>query len=123
MFSSRLHLLDGDTCPNFSIFMLSGARPGQHETKRSGEYSNVITGAVYSAIDKGKPMPAPHRRANATRSKVRSVVEIVFAVQKHRMALFVRTIGIERAKMKIGMANLAYNFKRLVWHEGKSAPA
>jgi hypothetical protein len=31
--------------------MLSGARPGQHETKRSGEYSNVITGAVYSAID------------------------------------------------------------------------
>ncbi|MBJ7525702.1 MAG: IS5 family transposase [Sphingomonadaceae bacterium] len=25
--------------------------PGQHETKRSGEYSNVITGAVYSAID------------------------------------------------------------------------
>jgi transposase len=51
MSSSRLHLLDGDTCPNFSIFMLSGARPGQHETKRSGEYSNVITGAVYSAID------------------------------------------------------------------------
>jgi IS5 family transposase len=72
---------------------------------------------------KGKPMPAPHRRANAARSKVRSAVEHVFAVQKHRMALFVRTIGIERAKMKIGMANLAYNFKRLVWHEGKSAPA
>ena len=72
---------------------------------------------------KGKPMPAPHRRANAARSKVRSAVEIVFAVQKHRMALFVRTNGIERAKMKIGMANLAYNFKRLVWHEGKSAPA
>ena len=72
---------------------------------------------------KGKSMPAPHRRANAARSKVRSAVEHVFAVQKHRMALFVRTIGIERAKMKIGMANLAYNFKRLVWHEGKSAPA
>jgi transposase, IS5 family len=47
------------------------------------------------------------------------------------MAQFIRTIGIERAKMKIGMpvlisaegANLAYNFKRLVWHKGKSAPA
>ena len=35
--------------------MLSGARPGQHETKRSGEYSNVITGAVYSAIDNHFP--------------------------------------------------------------------
>lgn len=71
---------------------------------------------------KGKAMPAPHKRANAARSKVRSAVEHVFAVQKHRMALFIRTIGIERAKMKIGMANLAYNFKRLVWHEGRSAP-
>ena len=27
------------------------------------------------------------------------------------------------ANMKIGMANLAYNFKRLIWHEGRSAPA
>lgn len=72
---------------------------------------------------KGRPMPAPHRRANAARSKVRSAVEHVFAAQKHRMALFVRTIGIERAKMKIGMANLAYNFKRLVWHERRTAPA
>ena len=72
---------------------------------------------------KGKPVPAPHRRANAARSKVRSAVEHVFAVQKHSMALFDRTIGIERAKMKIGMAVLAYNFKRLVWHEGKCALA
>lgn len=72
---------------------------------------------------KGKPMNRRHQRANSARSKVRSAVEHVFAVQKSRMALFVRTIGIERARMKIGMANLAYNFKRLVWHEGRSAPA
>lgn len=71
---------------------------------------------------RGKPMPTPHRRANAARSKVRSAIEHVFAAQKHRMALFIRTIGIERAKMKIGMANLVYNFKRLVWHEGRTAP-
>lgn len=64
-----------------------------------------------------------HQRANALRSKVRSAVGHVFAVQKSRMALFVRTVGIERAMIKIGMANLACNFKRLVWHEGKSAPA
>lgn len=72
---------------------------------------------------KGRSMDRRHQRANAARSKVRSAVEHVFAAQKSRMALFVRTIGIERAKMKIGMANLAYNFKRLVWHEGRSAPA
>lgn len=72
---------------------------------------------------KGRPMDRRHQRANAARSKVRSAVEHVFATQKSRMALFVRTIGIERARMKIGMANLAYNFKRLVWHEGRTAPA
>ena len=72
---------------------------------------------------KGKPMNRRRQRANAARSKVRSAVEHVFAMQKSRMALTVRTIGIERARMKIGMANLAYNFKRLAWHEGRNAPA
>lgn len=39
-------------------------------------------------------------------------VEHVFAGQKHWMGLVVRTIGIAcRATIKIGMANLAYNFQ------------
>lgn len=52
---------------------------------------------------KGKPMDRRHKRTDAARSKVRSAVEHVFAVQKSRMGLFVRTIRIERAKVKIGM--------------------
>jgi len=44
-------------------------------------------------------------RANGRRSKVRAFVEHVFAHQKARMGLFVRTIGIARARAKIGMAN------------------
>lgn len=39
------------------------------------------------------------------------------------MALFVRTIGIARARIKIGMANLVYNMRRLVWWERRTAPA
>jgi hypothetical protein len=31
------------------------------------------------------------------------------------MGLFIRTIGITRATMKIGMANLVYNMRRLVF--------
>jgi hypothetical protein len=34
-----------------------------------------------------------------------------------------RTIGIARATIKIGMANLVYNFQRLAWLEGRTAPA
>ena len=63
------------------------------------------------------------RRANARRSAVRSAVEHVFARQKGPMALVVRTIGIARARVKIGLANLAYNMRRLVWLHGRRAPA
>lgn len=78
---------------------------------------------IHFRKSKGKPVDRRHQRANAARSKVRSAVEHVFATQKSRMGLCVRTIGIERVRMKIGMVNLAYNFKRLVWHEGRSAHA
>ena len=70
----------------------------------------------------GKPMPELHRRANAARSKVRSAIEHVFAAEKHRFGLFVRTIGIARATLKIGMVNLVYNFSRLAWLEGRTVP-
>ncbi len=66
---------------------------------------------------KGRPM-APHiRRGNAGRSTVRAAIEHVFAHQKGPMALCVRTIGIARARVKIGLANLTYNIRRLVFHE------
>jgi hypothetical protein len=39
------------------------------------------------------------------------------------MALVVRTIGIARAHVKIGLANLAFNMKRYVWLSGRAAPA
>ncbi len=71
----------------------------------------------------GRPMPARTRRANGRKSAVRSAVEHVFARQKGPMALFVRTIGMARARVKIGLANLAYNMRRLVWLSGKAAPA
>jgi hypothetical protein len=47
----------------------------------------------------------------------------VFAAQKHRFGLIVRTIGLARARVKIGLANLAYNFGRLIWHETRREPA
>lgn len=68
-------------------------------------------------------MPERIAKANTQRSKIRAHVEHVFAGQKNRMGLAVRTIGIARATIKIGMANLVYNFQRLAWLEGRTAPA
>jgi IS5 family transposase len=43
---------------------------------------------------------------NAAKSRIRSRIEHVFAEQKDRMDLFIRTIGLPRAATKIGLANL-----------------
>jgi IS5 family transposase len=72
---------------------------------------------------RGRKMPAHIARGNATRARVRSRVEHVFAAQKCRLRLVVRTVGMVRARVKIGLANLAYNFTRLAWLNGRTAPA
>ena len=73
-----------------------------------------FTSRVHRKKPKGRAMPGAIRRANNAKSKIRARVEHVFAAQKDRMDLFIRTIGIARATTKIGMANLVYNIKRLL---------
>jgi transposase, IS5 family len=58
-----------------------------------------------------------------TDARVRSHVEHVFATEKHRMGLLIRTIGLVRATAKITLANLTYNMRRLVWIERRTVPA
>ena len=38
------------------------------------------------------------------------------------MGLIVRTVGMARARLKIGLANLAYNMRRFVWLQTRNAP-
>ena len=38
------------------------------------------------------------------------------------MGLVVRTIGLARACVKVGQANLAYNMRRFTWLDGRRAP-
>ena len=85
-------------------------------------YPKAHFGTVY-AKPKGKPMPERMARANAAKSAIRARVEHVFAHQKNRYGLFIRTIGIARAEAKLTLANLAYNFDRLVFHEKRVATA
>ena len=71
----------------------------------------------------GRDVTPSQRKANRARSKVRPAIETVFAGQKHRFGLFVRTIGLARARTKIGLANLAYNLKRFLWIEARPVAA
>ena len=71
---------------------------------------------------RGKPMPANRRRGNATRARVRIAIEHVFAAQKCRFGLVVRSVGLPRATTKLGLANLVTTMRRLVWFETRAAP-
>jgi hypothetical protein len=72
---------------------------------------------------RGRPMPRHVARGNAKRGEVRAAVEHVFAAQKRRLGLVIRTIGIARARAKIGLANLAYNLTRFAWLQGRATAA
>ena len=62
---------------------------------------------------RNKKLPQRELKGNHTRSKVRSRVEHIFGVQTQRAgSLILRTIGVARAKAKIGLRNLAYNIDR-----------
>jgi hypothetical protein len=71
---------------------------------------------------RGKKMPGHIARGNATRARVRSRVEVVFTTPKLPTYLIVRTICMAPARVKIGMADLAYNFTQLAWLNGRTAP-
>ena len=59
---------------------------------------NGFVSHVHRKRPKGRPMPEAIRRANNAKSKIRSRVEHVFAEQKDRMGLFIRTIGIAESE-------------------------
>lgn len=75
------------------------------------------TSKIHWKKPKNKPLSGHKKRSNRAGSKIRSVVEHVFGRQKSQMALCIRTIGLKRAKTKIGLANLVYNLTRLEFLE------
>jgi len=83
----------------------------------------MLTSHIHRKKPTGRPMPPRTARANAKKSAIRAHIEHVFAEQKARMGLFVRTIGLARATTKIGLANLVYNMRRLLWLNRQAALA
>jgi len=62
---------------------------------------------------KNRNLTAREKQGNKTRAKMRSRIEHVFGVQANIAgSSIVRTIGMIRARAKIGFRNLAYNINR-----------
>ncbi|MGD9883448.1 MAG: IS5/IS1182 family transposase, partial [Reyranella sp.] len=71
---------------------------------------------------RNRPLTEAEVAANTAKSKVRARIEHVFGAQENAPGgRLVRTIGIVRAKIKIGLQNLTYNIRRLMSLEQSAA--
>ena len=83
-----------------------------------------LTSRIHRKGDRNKPLTDREKQGNKTRSTVRAGVEHVFGAQSNDMGgTLVRSIGLVRAKARIGLKNLAYNMRRLVQLERLAAAA
>lgn len=87
---------------------------------RSEETEDVLMNAEYvsNINEKGQkscPLTSEQKANNCERSKVRARVEHVFGFQENSMGgKIIRTIGLARAQVKIGLMNLTYNVMRYI---------
>ncbi len=116
------NLLDKrNTCSK--VWADSAYRSGDAERRLK---ENGFISQVHRRGKRNKPLSKHKSQVNVRRSRVRARVEHVFAFQESAMGgKLVRTIGIARARTKIGMMNLVYNMCRLVWlvRNGLPVPA
>lgn len=77
------------------------------------------TSHVHERAYRNKPLTEEQKAANTEKSRVRVRVEHIFGHMETAMdGCFVRTIGMARAKVKIGIENLAYNVSRFTFLMG-----
>ena len=69
---------------------------------------------IHVRAARGHPLSKAKAAANRAKSRIRARIEHVFGAQETAPGgRIVRTIGIVRARLKIGLQNLAYNVRRL----------
>jgi IS5 family transposase len=111
-------LLDPDNTAS-EVWADSAYRSAEIEAKLE---ENGLKSRIHRKGHRNKPLNERQQQGNKTRSKVRARVEHVFGAQTNDMGgTLVRSIGLVRAKARIGLKNLAYNMRRLVQLERLAA--
>jgi IS5 family transposase len=75
---------------------------------------NGVESQIHEKGARKTPLTVEQKAANREKSTVRARVEHVFGAQEQMGGHYVRSIGLPRAELKIGLTNLVYNLKRLV---------
>jgi transposase, IS5 family len=101
------------------VYADSACRSAETEAKLR---ARGLRSRIHERACRSHALSKAQERANRQKSKIRARVEHVFGAQQTSPGgRIVRTIGIVRAKAKIGLQNLAYNIRRLVTLERLAA--
>ena len=101
------------------VYADSAYRSAETEAKLS---LRGLRSRIHHRANRNHPLSQAQENANRRKSRVRARIEHVFGAQQTSPGgRIVRTIGIARAKAKIGLQNLAYNIRRMVTLERTAA--
>jgi len=110
-------LSEGNTSAD--VFADSAYRSAEIEAKLE---ARGLRSRIHRRATRKHPLSDVQTRANRAKSRIRARIEHVFGAQQSTSGgRIVRTIGIVRARAKIGLQNLAYNIRRLVTLERMAA--
>lgn len=101
---------DAEGCKR-PVYADSAYRSEKHEERLAEE---GMASQIHEKGTRAAPLTEEQTASNRQKSKVRARVEHIFGTQAAMGGHRVRTIGLERAQVKVGLMNLAYNMKRLV---------
>ena len=117
--SQKLDDILDDSNTAKEVWADSAYRSAEIETKLR---ARGLKSRIHRRGARNRPLSEAQMAANTARSRVRARVEHVFGHQESSMGRkIVRTIGMARARFKIGMMNLGYNISRLVQLERMAA--
>jgi transposase, IS5 family len=101
------------------VFADSAYRSAEIEAKLK---ASGFKSRIHRRANRNHPLSDAQTRANRAKSRVRARIEHVFGAQQNSAGgRIVRTIGLVRARAKIGLQNLAYNIRRMVTLEQMAA--
>ena len=117
--SQELDRLLSNANTSADVFADSAYRSAETETKLR---ARGFKSRIHVRATRSHPLSNAKQEANRKKSQVRARIEHVFGAQQTSPGgRIVRTIGIIRARAKIGLQNFAYNIRRLVTLERMAA--
>ena len=110
--SGKLDALLSKANTSVEVYADSAYRSAETEAKLK---AHGFKSRIHVRAGRNRPLSQAQQAANQKKSKIRARIEHVFGAQETAPGgRIVRTIGMVRARAKIGLANLAYNIRRFV---------